>query len=760
MSPWPYMLAAAVQSAATTPAENPAAETSNTAADRERTTTVVESPFQPLLLEPISVFAARSERPLSSIAGSVTIIDEEEIDRRLMQDIQDLVRYEPGLSVANQGSRFGLTGLRIRGIGGNRVLTEIDGVPVSDGFAIGDFSNAGRDVIDVDLLKQAEILRGPASTLYGSRAIGGVVSLVTKDPRDFDYRADADFYTAGKVGFNSDDNSWLAAATGAWHDADNEVMLHYIHRDREELDNPLEGVAYDPLSANSDSALFKWVNHQLPGGPLRLTLDATSNDSSTDVQSLLGVQDFSDSFGFPYFLINDAVLANDEQERLRASLEYTWQSDSSWLSRLVARTFWQQTRATQATTQRRTTLINGQASPALRERVFSFNNRTVGAEVVAESEFRTGDVSHRLIAGSDLLLTRIDQLRSGFEVDLNDGSTSPVVGPDTFPVRDFPVTDILELGFFVQDEIELFDGRLTLIPGLRLDIYDLDPDPDAIFLDDNPGIEPVDLSAERVTPRLGLLLDLTKRLSFFAQYAQGFRAPPFNDVNVGFTNFQFGYTSLPNPDLKPETSDSLEAGFRWRDRRWSLDVTGFYNEYDDFIESLAFAGIDDRGLIIFQSRNIDQATIYGIEGRLQIDLDQWLPGLSWFAKGNWTRGDNDTSNQPLLTVDPVNIASGLSYRHPSERFGLELLWTGSRAKDRLPDDVASPLFATPGYGVLDLTAYYAFSPNLELNLGLFNIGDKTYWNWADVQGRPADDSRLPLALRPGRNVSARLRFHY
>ena len=99
-------------------------------------------------------------------------------------DIADLVRFEPGVSVSGTGSRFGLTGFKIRGIGGNRVLTLIDGVRVPDEFSFGPFLSARRDFVDIDSLKRLEIARGPISSLYGSDALGGVVALATKEPGD------------------------------------------------------------------------------------------------------------------------------------------------------------------------------------------------------------------------------------------------------------------------------------------------------------------------------------------------------------------------------------------------------------------------------------------------------------------------------------------------------------------------------------------------------------------------------------------------
>ena len=116
-------------------------------------------------LERIQVTATRSERAVADVPNTVSVIEREELDDRLVRDIRGLVRYEPGVTVTSSFGRFGLGGFRIRGLEGNRVRIQTDGIPVSDAFSIGSFSNANRNVVDLDTLKQVEIVRGPSSSL-------------------------------------------------------------------------------------------------------------------------------------------------------------------------------------------------------------------------------------------------------------------------------------------------------------------------------------------------------------------------------------------------------------------------------------------------------------------------------------------------------------------------------------------------------------------------------------------------------------------
>ena len=157
---------------------------------------------QEVVLDPVVVVGSRAAEPLQQVVGSVSVVERDRLGRNGVLDIADLASLVPGLSVPVDAVRFGRQGFNIRGLEGNRVVIEIDGVPLPDGFGVGQFALAGRDLVALDAVERVEVLRGPASTLYGSKALAGVVALTTRSPEDFLWRGNG-WASGGSVGVAS-----------------------------------------------------------------------------------------------------------------------------------------------------------------------------------------------------------------------------------------------------------------------------------------------------------------------------------------------------------------------------------------------------------------------------------------------------------------------------------------------------------------------------------------------------------------------------
>jgi hemoglobin/transferrin/lactoferrin receptor protein len=683
-------------------------------------------------------------RAIEDVAGTITSIDDDEIEALQVRDIQDLIRYEPGLSVDREASRFGLGGFNIRGIDANRVAIEIDGVPVADGFDIGNFSNAGRDGVDPDMIRRVEILRGPASALYGSDAIGGVVTFTTKDPSDLLGSDDMAFRT--RTGWDGSDLSWHLNGTGAFDLGPVDALLSYTWRDGQELDNSeANGRSANPQTYNTRAA-FGRVTHLTDGGlQLRFTVDHRNAASMTDVDSLAP--------GPGRFASTTALSGDDTMSR--TTILFDGDLPESFLGHSGVWRLYQQSAETDQYTHQELAPSGSTPDPTARDRRFLFEQDRLGGEITLHRDLIGDHTDHLFTYGLEFTFTDTEELRDGTLTNLTTGATSNTIIGEVFPVRDFPNTDVTEFAAYVQDEIVWRDRGLRLIPALRVDHYNLDPQPDPIYVADNPNTTPEGLSETSITPRLGLVKDIGEG-SIFVQYTEGFRSPPFNDVNIGLENPIFGFRAIPNPDLKPETSRGLEFGYR-TDRDWgALDLALFYNRYRNLIESRVVVGVDPGdGFLIFQSVNRAEARIMGLELRSHLDLGWFadsLAGLSIDAALALADGDDTARDQPLNTVDPAELVLGLRYEPVGSFWDVSLIMTAVARKDDV-DTTGGAQFIPDGRAVFDVIGGFQLTARSSVQWGIHNLFDRTYWNWSDVRGLPPTDPTVDLAAQPGLSFS-------
>ncbi|WP_281368129.1 TonB-dependent hemoglobin/transferrin/lactoferrin family receptor [Marilutibacter spongiae] len=705
-------------------------------------------------LDRVVVTATRTAREIADVPATVSAIDRSEMDAMLARDLDSLFRYEPGVTVTRDVGRFGIGDVRIRGLGGNRVRMQTDGIGVSDAFSIGSYSNANRNFVDLDTLKAVEVVRGPASALYGSDALGGVVAFITKDPED--YVGTDDSFFGFKLGYDGDWQGLFGGITTAFAGDRWSGLVavgHHQGQDTENMgSNDVAGSARttpNPQERDGRSLLSKLVFDVNDKHRLRLTVEGNEHHVDTDVLSSVGFNALTRT-------TTTSLTGRDHQTRARVSLD--WQAsglDSALADGFEVKLYRQDSETTQDTAEDRI-LASGAAQTRLRS--FNFDQREVGLQGNVFKAFATGSVEHAFTYGFDLSTERVRQKRDGLVVNPG-GISTPVMPPDVFPVRDFPNSETNNAALYLQDEMTFADGRVTLVPGLRVDHYRLEPKVDSIFAEDNPGVVVEELSETSVSPKLGFVWRFSEAWSTFAGYSHGFRAPPYNDVNLGFTNLQFGYTAIPNPDLQPETSDGIELGLRYAGDTAYASLSAYYNRYDDFIESLRLIGFNDQGLMVFQSQNVEDAEIQGVEFSGGLDLGGYADGLAGWslrAAATWAEGEDRSDGTPLATVDPLRGTLGLAY--DAEAWGVELAGRFAARKRDLPVDTD---FATPGYGVLDLLAHWNFAPGATVNAGVFNLADRTYWDTGELPvGTLASSGTLERYTAPGRNVGVSLSVNW
>jgi len=689
-------------------------------------------------LQQVTVTGTRTERTLADSPASITVIDRERLRRELVQNIQDLVRYEPGVSV-RRSVRYGLQDFNIRGLDANRVLIQVDGIRQPERFSFGPFT-IGRDTFELETLKTVEIIRGPASTLYGSDALGGVVTYTTLDPADL--LGERDSHVGLSSQYDSKNQGYVNTLSLAGRQDNLEALLIYTRRDAREPDIQADPSFKDRQTVEGDNVLAKLVYRFSPFDSLTLTAEYFHNRTTTTFSPRNldpGIRFFRETI---------------ETERSRLSLEYRYANpDTPAFELATVQIYYQPARTQEPSVEERTLTVQGRPVPVRRDTFNELVSNILGASVQAQSRFQTGDLSHRLVYGMEISTTRNERPRNRFQTNLLTGAVTQNIPPDTFPTKDFPDSDTVRFGLYLQDEIDFGGGNFTLIPGIRYDTYRLTPSPDEAFL--KSGAEAASLFADAISPKVGLVWRINPNLTFTAQYNTGFRAPQYNEINSGFTNLVspfFRYRTLSNPNLRPETSQGFEVGLRGIYPQASFSLAAYYNTYNDFIEAFREVGSEPSPpgppgspppppVTLFQSQNVSRARIYGVEATGQYFFSPDLTGWSLNGSFAWAVGDNLTENKPLLSIEPLTAVLGLHYDDPSQIWGARLVATlvaDPRDPQRevvQPNPNAPPQipFVPKGYTVVDLLGYYNLDDNWQLNFGVFNLFDEKYFLYSETR---------------------------
>ncbi len=695
-------------------------------------------------IDEIVIVAHKNERSIRDVAANVTTVSKQELENSIAADLDDAFRYTPSVSAETSGNRFGTEGINIRGVGGNRVAILIDGVPLSDQFDIGSYSNATRDFVNAGLVQRMEVLHGPASALYGSSAIGGVLAIRTPDPIDLIESNDSavDVVTA----WRGADESIASTGIVALGDEHLGILIGGSWRKGNESDSAAVDKSIDTQDYTRKSGLFKYVLNTNGEALLRLSYAHQSARVDSDQQSVLGTGRFRS---------NTALSGDDKYQMDLINLEYEFGGHrEQWVDNGVFRLYYQLANVQQGTLDER-----GLArTPVSIQRDFEFDQKIRGFEFNVQKYINTKNTSQVLAFGLEYRGRKTEEIRDGLSTNLNDGSQTNVLLGEEFPLRDFPISDSSEWGVYIEDSIYINDW--TIIAGVRGDYYDLSPRKDSLYAEDYPFANPVSVDVSDWSPKVGLVYHLGDNTDVYLQFTQGFRAPPYSDANIGLEIPFFNYRAIPNPDLRSETSKGFDTGLRWRGDLSSFHVGVFQTNYSDFIESRRQIGTDPvSGRVLFQSVNIEKAIIKGLEAGGALNFDGALQNLSVDAAVYVARGENRDSSEPLNTVGPAQGVIGISWQSLSNNSQVRLQTTMTSGWEKV-DETSGELFKPAGQVVLDLFYKYRIGKDLSLRMSANNLTNKTYWRWSDVRGLSPSDPVIPYLSMPGRNVSLSLTMNW
>ncbi len=631
-------------------------------------------------LEPMVVTARGSARPVSLTAGGVGVITAEEIERLQCETVSDILRHIPGLEKISD-SPWGPE-MSIRGLGRNSIVFLVDGCRVNTATDI----NAQFGLINPGDIERIEVLKGPISALYGSGSIGGVVNIITKKGH---FTAEPD--VNGEVAWRYADNprGMETYANVAGQGPRLSLFASGAYRD------------YDDRVAGGGDTI---ANSQFRDQHLKVAgAWRWSGTQTTDLQA-----QYAEGYdiGIPGKGLSLPVGPDVTYPRVSRSLldlVHTVTPETGLLRSSEVKVYLQEI-------QRRVRIDNFPAgSPAVKNEP-SADHQTAGFKWTNQIEWE----DHAAVVGIDIWRWKIDNtervktLASGaVGVDSSLGNVSQ----ETY-------------GLFAEEDWQATQ-RLALNLGARVDavksecdtLYNWIKPPGAAIV---PTLKRLGETNNDMSwqAHAGLTWQAAEDWSVTLLAASSYRVPDVMD-RYKYINLGGGVELYGNPDLDPERSVFLETGLHWSTGQWRVSASVYANFLKDLITEKYLS------TTVIQLANVDRANIFGseLEG-------SWRFHPDWEAFGDiaWTEGRNETLDEPLAFIAPLNGRLGLGYR-PGSKDGFwaeaELEWAATQ--DSVPAGVAE----TPSWETLNLRAGYRFSAlglSHAVSAEVTNIFDATYRN--------------------------------
>jgi hemoglobin/transferrin/lactoferrin receptor protein len=679
-------------------------------------------------LEGVTILSTRSERDVYDIPANVTVIDRDELDKENVKDIDQLVRNVPGIIVSRQTSAtdpfntFG--GFTIRGVGANRVQITVDGSRIAESIQDGT-----RDYISLDLVKSVDIVRGPASVLWGSDALGGLVAFETLDPEDILVPGSL-MNGELKTSYDSENEAWKKTAIVAgsisphvqFLAAYSTITANEVERSKARADGGIWGcprnIDYgatpcnqlNPTDILSNNFLGKIVATPAPGHRVELTADSLDRKIEVDQRHDLGPE-FSTITGLPTGVVNEDFQRVLDLQRQRYAVEHQWDvgnelfENIKWVLSYSPQDYAREGRRVR-------TLANG--NRVVIEDTLDFSEQFTEADIQFVSPFEIAGLRHRFTYGFDGDITRTNYERRDVTTNLTTGAvTEARAGGFNFANAETTRADL-----FIQDEIKLFGDRLELIPGVRYATYKIVPHPDEDY-QVVPGSEPKTTQSEALTAKIGATYSLTNHYAVYGQFAQGFKMPTAQQLYTSLPGDAFNL--LPAPDLQPEKVNSYELGLRGKFDLSKFSVNVFYADYSDFIQSFYNPpGTDD-----FTYRNLSSVQLYGVEASGQTEI---MPNLVAYGSLSYQFGNQTVEpgadEEAFNAAAPFNGIAGLIYKIPGYNleFDLSSIFAADVTRQNSPT-----LFRPEGYVVFDLNTLWRPWHNIEITGSVLNIFDQRYF---------------------------------
>ncbi|MCE7796587.1 TonB-dependent receptor [Sphingobium sufflavum] len=710
----------------------------------------------------IVVTAAGYEQKITDAPASISVITAEVLKQRPYTTLIDAVRDLEGVDVGETSDKTGQRTISLRGMGSDYTLILIDGKRQNNHGDIYPNSFGGNQfnhIPPLDTIDRMEVIRGPASTLYGADALGGVINIITK-------KVSQRWSGSATIGQTIQDDSQFGTDTTLDVALRGPIIPGVVgvalrgSLYKRRASNPEFAPATDPdggihlreLGFGGGGKTVDNTNKSIggtltwtptPNQSLMLDFDYSrqvyDNRSTTDANGAisypLGTLDGIDSiWRATGGVVQPRVGYTEEQVFDRLNWAVTHQGDwgfgTSFVSlayvdtknkgrtmpfsvaeRLLLQQMWNGTGAYAGLTAAQRRAIAAETFLPRPARALDSKQYTLDARFTIPVEGFAGE--HRFVLGGQWI-----------RGELNDG----VFGLEASQGGVDAVQDQKQWSLFAEDNWTPF-GPLTITAGIRYDRH-------ALF-------------GGRFSPRLYAVFTASPTLTIKGGISTGFKTPKTTDLYDGIRGFGGQGTSpmIGNPFLKPETSVNSELAVYWNPTPQSgINVTVFQNDFRDKVASQTVAPCAVTGFVrpcanlgpyydvlglggtISQPVNIDKARIRGLEaaGRLQI-----IGGLG--LRANYTLTDSKqlsgTEQGRPLTQTAKHMANATIDWKVTERLSAQLMGETRSRRYRGVDTLTREFLYFRGYSILNLGAQYRVTDFLTIGGRVNNLLNRDFTSY-------------------------------
>lgn len=623
--------------------------------------------------EDVKVTASRVEQELMDVNMSVSVITAEQIRHASARSVGELLENIPGVRISNDGGQ-GIKRVSIRGNSTYQTLIMIDGQKVSEQKSM----SGSPMMIDPSQVERIEVIKGPASVLYGSEAIGGAVNIITKKGGDKAFGGEASAGLNTSASGKSASGSIYGQNEG-WH-----YRLSASVESNDELKTPAGDMKNTYFNGRSASAFLAYdvnPNTQIGGNLDYYDLEFGSGDASND----------------DYFAVDVP-----QWTRFKSALFGEMKNISDTLVRVRTDAFYQRSD---------------------KDMVNSVGGEMKGMPYVVQPYAYNVLDQYGFSIQTDWQLGEANYLIAGYEFNYDDMDARSLtvmnMGGESAPMSDksYNGYQMTHAVFASLETMLPFD--LTANYGVRYTWVKSEVDT-TNNLRGGSSSSP-STSDGKVVFNAGILWNGIEDLTLRAAYSQGYRFPLLQHLYVDTAMGLSSGATEANPDLKPETSDNFEIGARLMKYGFNLDLTAFYSSAKDFIDTVAVPGKPNTS----KYENIAKAKTWGIELSASYAIGE--TGFEPYADLTWMRRQYDENGVKTFKTGQPEFYGRYGVRWNGDKNGFGLRADAYAYSQSESDDGT---YRYGGATTFNVTGGVSFGPEKQyaLDAGFYNIGDKLYQN--------------------------------